>query len=91
MTRPAPLQPYTPGPPTTTLDQLPSLLSRELLAISTTLAGILPMTPQPATVAPKVLMDGMIRLARTPWWPAVGQSADGWVYYDLASTSWKFL
>lgn len=47
--------------------------------------------PQPATEAPKKLIDGMIRLARAPWWPASGQSADAWVWYDATTSTWKLI
>lgn len=44
-----------------------------------------------ALAAPVVPQDGMIRLARWPWWPVSGQTADGWVFYDMAGGVWRLL
>lgn len=48
------------------------------------------MTPQAATQAPATLLDGMKRLARSPWRPVSGQTVDAWVYYDAAAGKWLF-
>lgn len=44
-----------------------------------------------AKQVPAPLQDGMIRLARYPWWPVSGQSADAWVYYDACGAIWRLL
>ena len=49
------------------------------MAVSNSLAA--PVEPQ----------DGMVRLSRWPWWPVAAQSADAWVYYDMAGGVWRLL
>lgn len=49
------------------------------------------MTPQAATKAPNPPIDGMVRLARWPWWPVAGQTADAWVYYDGEGSVWRHI
>lgn len=56
-------------------------------AIETTQA----FTPQTSLKAPSNPTDGMIRLARYPWWPVSGQSADAWVYFDGAGGVWRLM
>lgn len=68
-----------------------TFLADELRKIQMSLDAIARMTPQPATKAPVVVVDGMQRLARSPWWPVVAQSADAWVYYDAVLGSWHYL
>ncbi len=70
---------------------LPIWLQGASRMIETTVAEISLMTPQAATAAPKTVRDGMVRLARSPWRPASGQSADAWVYFDAPSGTWKLL
>ena len=52
--------------------------------------NILLMTPQAATTAPLNPLDGMKRLARSPWRPVAGQNTDAWVYYDGALQEWVY-
>jgi len=89
--KPATLVPYTPQ----ALPLLPAgegpYMQRELEAIKRTLDALQLMAPQPTTVEPKQLADGMIRYARTPFWPVAGQVADAWVWYDQPNSVWKFL
>jgi hypothetical protein len=89
--KPATLIPYSPQ----ALPLLPmgegAYTQRELDGIKRTLDSILLMIPQPANKAPLKLADGMIRYARTPFWPVAGQVADAWVWYDLPNAVWKFL
>lgn len=79
---------YTPSP---SVAPTAGSLSREFSAVKAAVDGLVQMTPQAATRAPQTLQDGMIRLARSPWYPAAGQVADGWVYYDLPTDTWLFL
>lgn len=62
----------------------------ELAEIETAFAELVLMVPQPAIVAPKVVRDGMQRLARSPWRP-IGGSVDAWVFWDAPSGTWKAL
>lgn len=85
------------APPLYTVASPPSIpggdavyLAAQLAAIANSLSGIRAMTPQSATAAPKVLLDGMTRLARNPWRPVAGQTADAWVYYDAAGAVWRY-
>jgi hypothetical protein len=83
--------PYTPSP-APTLDGGDVLWGQQQFdRISATLNSLLALTPQPATAAPKAPQDGMIRLARSPWRPVSGQTADKWVYWDAPSGSWLYL
>lgn len=66
-------------------------LVAEFRKVSVALAGLNRLVPQVATAAPKLPVDGMIRLSRSPWWPSAGQTADKWVYYDAPSLTWKLL
>lgn len=66
-------------------------LQQQLSAIASSITMLNLLTPQPATEAPKVLLDGMIRLSRSPWRPVSGATTDAWVYYDLPTTSWLLL
>jgi hypothetical protein len=63
----------------------------ELTKVATSIASFIDMVPQVAIAVPKTPSDGMIRLARSPWHPAAGQSTDAWVYYDAPSGTWKLL
>jgi len=63
----------------------------ELQNLGDTVAKLVLMCPQSATALPKKLKDGMIRLARDPWWPVSGQTADAWVYWDAAGQVWRLL
>jgi hypothetical protein len=85
------LVPYTPQ----SLPLLPSgagpWTQREFQALKASLDALNLMCPQPATKMPSVLADGMIRYARSPFWPVSGQAADAWVWYDQANSVWKFL
>lgn len=85
------------APPLYTVAAPPSIpggdavyLAAQLGAIANSLSGIRAMTPQSATVAPKALLDGMVRLSRDPWRPVSGQTADAWVYWDAAGGIWRF-
>lgn len=90
-TKPPALVHYTPS----SLPLLPMgdgpYVQRELEAIKRTLDSLLLMAPQPATATPKQLADGMVRYARSPFWPVSGQVADAWVWYDQPNAVWKFL
>lgn len=59
--------------------------------LTDTVAKLVLMCPQSAVSVPKKLKDGMIRLARSPWYPVSGQTADAWVYYDAAGGIWSYL
>lgn len=48
-------------------------------------------SPITVTKAPTAPVDGMIRLARSPWHPVAGQTADAWVYYDATTQTWRYL
>lgn len=85
------------SPPLYTVAAPPSIpggdaiyLASQLTAIANSLSGLRTLAAQSATVAPKVLLDGMIRLARNPWRPVAGQTADAWVYWDAAGSVWRF-
>lgn len=41
--------------------------------------------------APKNPQDGQLVLARSPWRPVAGQTADAWVYFDGAAGIWRLL
>jgi hypothetical protein len=62
----------------------------ELRRLQTVLAAYQNLLPQASTQAPVNLVDGMIRLARSPWWPVAGQAADAWVYWDAAGVVWRY-
>ena len=91
MTTQLPLPSYQPlsPPPGASID--PVYLLRELQAIGRAVANLSIMTPQAATTEPPIVFDGMQRLARSPWWPASGQTSDAWVYFDAPTGSWKLL
>ena len=91
MPRVVAIPPYLPAIVPTDSDDLLTFLGDDLRKVSVTIAALIRQTPQPATSAPKLPADGMQRLARAPWWPAAGQVADAWVYYDAPTTSWKLL
>lgn len=63
----------------------------ELRRLQTVLGAYLNLLPQAAIKAPVTLVDGMIRMARDPWWPVAGQTADKWVYFDAAGAVWRYL
>lgn len=46
--------------------------------------------PGARTAAPPNPQDGWTFLARDPWWPVSGQTADAWVYYDAAGGVWRY-
>jgi hypothetical protein len=79
---------YQPTPPGTLPGSDPIYLKNQLQAISDSIASCANLVPQVAAAAPKLLSDGMIRLARSPWHPASGQSTDAWVYYNLPTKTW---
>jgi hypothetical protein len=70
-------------------------LLQELTRIGTAVATTQAMTPQSSVAPPKTSqktnLDGQMRLARYPWWPVSGQTADAWVYYDQAGGVWRYL
>jgi hypothetical protein len=80
---------YKPGAKPILPDADSRYLDQQLQNISNSISTIVVMTPQPATEPPKVLMDGMWRLARSPWRPLSGQTADQWVWYDATAGAWK--
>lgn len=80
------LLPYAPQPHPPAFDY--RYLMQELRHISYSVKTLIDMTPQPATQAPKTLKDGMMRLARSPWHPAAGQTQDAWVYWDAPTATW---
>lgn len=41
--------------------------------------------------APKIPQDGQLILARAPWRPVAGQTADAWCYFDGAAGIWRLL
>lgn len=63
----------------------------QLARLLSKLPEMILMLPQTATEVPKQLRDGMIRLARNPWYPVSGQAADAWVYFDAAGQVWRYL
>lgn len=89
--KPPTLVPYTPQALPILPGGAPAWTRREFDSLKTVLDAIQLMAPQPATATPKQLADGMIRYARSPFWPVAGQVADAWVWYDLPNAVWKFL
>lgn len=63
---------------------------RQFAQIAATIEDLLLLTPQAATKEPPQLRDGMLRLARAPWRPVLGQDEDRWVYWDGAGQVWRF-
>lgn len=86
-----PLVGYVPLSQPTLAGGDPLYLQKQLQAISQAIQDLVVVAPQAAVKVPPVLIDGMIRLARSPWYPVSGQTADGWVYYDSPTASWNFL
>lgn len=82
--------PYSPANLPILGDGLAPYLQRELNKIRDAIYTTQRMTPQAASTAPKVLLDGMPRLSRYPWWPVSGQTADAWVYYDAVGKVWRY-
>jgi hypothetical protein len=64
----------------------PEYLRVELTNIQQTLAQMLSMFPQAATVAPGRPQEGMVRFAMAPWRPIGGTTTDGWVIFN--GTAW---
>lgn len=58
--------------------------------VQTVAQNTMAMTPQAATAAPATPLDGMVRLARSPWRPVSGQTVDAWVYFDAALDEWVY-
>lgn len=89
----APVAPpsYRMGIVPTNPDAHATFLAEELRKVETVLAAVVRMTPQTATKLPLVVADGMIRLARSPWWPVAGQNQDAWVHYDAVLGSWQYV
>ena len=90
MARPTAPVAYVQGVIPTETTDLSLFTSDELRKVASSIAMLVLMTPQACTSAPKVLVDAMPRLARSPWRPA-GGTIDAWVYYDQPTASWKFL
>lgn len=63
---------------------------RELSRLQAMAENTLAMVPQAATQAPTAPLDGMKRLARSPWRPVSGQTVDSWVFYDAAAGKWVY-
>lgn len=55
------------------------------------IASLITCAVSNSMAAPKVPQDGQLLLARAPWRPVSGQTADGWVYYDQAAGIWRLL
>jgi len=66
-------------------------LMDQLQRLETTLGDLCALCPQEADAAPAAPRSGMQRLARAPWRPVAGQTADAWVYFDGPSSTWKLL
>lgn len=81
---------YAPGVNPATPEDLLLYVGDEVRKIAVTLATLTRLTPQTAVKAPLLVVDGMVRLARSPWRPA-GGVVDAWVYYDLPTATWKFV
>lgn len=64
---------------------------QELRRIEASLRDLADYAPQPAIREPSKRRDGMVRLARSPWRPVDGQTADAWVYFDGTDNEWKYL
>jgi hypothetical protein len=67
--------PYTPGPTVHDWDSL----RNELFRLQTVVQSLLVVVPQVAVEPPRTPLEGMIRLARTPWNPL--GPGDRWVQY----------
>ena len=65
-------------------------LQDELQRIELALRDAFLMIPQPCSVPPKTPLDGMQRLARSPWRP-VGGTVDTWVYWNAPTSMWAIL
>lgn len=85
-----PPTPYIPSPLPLMNGGLGPYAQREYDKIHRTLGTVLLLLPQEANEAPRVLMSGMVRLSRAPWWPVAGQTQDAWVYYDGPTQTWQF-
>jgi hypothetical protein len=87
------------GPQTASKGSLPILEGAGVLRwLQTRVTSLLAVTTQlvqmavsNAQTAPTPPQDGMVRLARYPWWPVSGQTADAWVYYDTSGALWRYL
>ena len=90
MSRPTPLQTYERATVPLIEGGDWRFLQEELGRIETALHDVFLMIPQPCTVPPKTLLDGMQRLARSPWRPA-GGTVDTWVYWNAATATWAIL
>lgn len=82
---------FTPGSPPVLPGGDKRYLQSQLDQIAASLNAVVLLTPQPATVAPKGPVDGMVRLSRSPWRPVSGTTTDAWVYWDAPSSSWLLL
>lgn len=59
--------------------------------LQATIGSLVAMAVGNAKALPKSPQDGMLKLARYPWWPVSGQSGDAWVYYDASGAAWRYL
>lgn len=84
-------QPYVQSLLPITPDGYQRYYQNEFGRVEVSTKSIYDMVPCPATAAPKVPRDGMVRLSRSPWRPVAGTTTDAWVFYDLPSASWKLL
>jgi hypothetical protein len=66
-------------------------VQKELGRIQAAIKATQALTPSAAVKAPEKPVDGMMRLARFPWRPVSGQTADAWVYYDAVGAAWRYL
>jgi hypothetical protein len=82
-------KPYQTRSPPSLPDPTNSYLTLELRSIQETLRGVLDMMPQDAIAAPAAPREGMMRLAKSPWRPVAGQTADKWVTY--VNGAWAYL
>lgn len=63
----------------------------QIQALKDSLDSTRSFTPQQALKVPATVVDGVIRLARWPWWPVPGQTADAWVYFDGIGNVWRYM
>lgn len=82
-------QPYVVGSPPALPDGERRFLLDELRKIEATLRDVVDLSPQETTTEPRRPRSSMIRRARAPWRPVVGQTTDAWVYFD--GDEWVYL
>ena len=85
------IAPYAPGTRPAIAGGDMTFVVSELTRVAAVLRDLRSLAPQACTSEPDRRVDGMQRLARSPWHPAAGQSVDAWVYFDEASLTWKLL